>query len=169
MAKREKFVVRLTAAHRRQLDRLVSSGKHPARVLTRARILLKADGGAGGPGWGDAAIAEALDCGDRTVARVRQRYVEGGLDAALNAKRPTGRQYRKLDGKQEAQLIALACSPAPVGRGRWTMRLLADRLVELAVVESIDPATVWRTLKKTTSSRGSSSSGSSRRGRAPRS
>ena len=169
MAKREKFVVRLTPDHRRQLDRLVSSGKHPARVLTRARILLKADAGAGGPGWDDAAIAEALECGDRTVGRVRQRYAEAGLDAALYAKKPTGRQYRKLDGRQEAQLIALACGPAPDGRGRWTMRLLADKLVELEVVDGIDPATVWRTLKKTLSSHGSSSSGSSRRSRTRRS
>jgi transposase len=166
MALPGKYVVRLAPAHRRQLDRLVSSGRHPARVLTRARILLKADAAEGGPGWGDAAIAEALECGERTVARVRQKYVQAGLDAALYAKKPTGRQYRKLDGKQEAQLIALACSPTPDGRGRWTMKLLADKLVELEVVESIDPATVWRTLKKTPSSRGSSSSGSSRRRRA---
>lgn len=154
MALKEKYVVRLTAGDRRQLQRLVSSGRHPARVLTRARILLRADAGAGGPGWEDAQVAEALECGDRTVARVRRRYTEGGLDAALYSKRPTGRQYRKLDGRQEAKLIALACSDPPGGRGRWTMRLLADRLVELAVVESIDPATVWRTLKKTRSSRG---------------
>ena len=169
MALREKRVVRLVPDHRRQLDRLVSSGKHPARVLTRARILLKADAAEGGPGWDDAAIAEALECGERTVARVRQKYVQAGLDAALYAKKPTGRQYRKLDGNQEAKLVALACSPAPDGRGRWTMKLLADKLVELEVVESIDPATVWRTLKKTRSSRGSSSSGSSPRGRARRS
>jgi transposase len=136
------------------LERLVSSGRHPARVLTRARILLRADAGDGGPGWDDARVAEALECGDRTVARVRRRYADGGLDAALHSRRPTGRQYRKLDGHQEAKLIALACSDPPGGRGRWTMKLLADRLVELAVVESIDPATVWRTLKKTTSSRG---------------
>ena len=154
MAFKEKYVVRLTAGDRRQLERLVSSGKHPARVLTRARILLRSDAGAGGPGWDDARVAEALECGDRTVARVRRRYAEGGLDAALHSKRPTGRQYRKLDGKQEARLVALACSEPPAGQARWTMKLLADRLAELAVVESIDPATVWRTLKKTTSSRG---------------
>jgi transposase len=169
MARKDKYVVRLTAGHRRLLEQMVSSGKHPARVLTRARVLLKADAGTGGPGWEDAAIAEALDCGERTVARVRQKYAAGGLDAALYAKKPTGRQYRKLDGKQEAKLVALACSPAPDGRGRWTMKLLADRLVELQVVEGIDPATVWRTLKKILSSRGSSSSGSSRRRRTPRS
>ena len=169
MARKDKYVVRLTADHRRQLAQMVSSGQHPARVLTRARVLLKADAGTGGPGWEDAAIAEALDCGERTVARVRQKYAGGGLDAALYAKKPTGRQYRKLDGSQEARLVAVACSPAPDGRARWTMKLLADKLVELEVVESIDPATVWRTLKKTRSSRGSSSSGSSRPGRAVRS
>ena len=90
MAFKEKYVVRLTAGDRRQLERLVSSGKHPARALTRARILLRADAGAGGPGWDDARVAEALECGDRTVARVRRRYAEGGLDAALHGKRPTG-------------------------------------------------------------------------------
>jgi transposase len=169
VALKDKYVVRLTPDHRRRLEHMVSSGKHPARVLTRARVLLKADAGTGGPGWEDAAIAEALDCGDRTVARVRQRYAAGGLDAALHAKKPTGRQYRKLDGDQEARLIAVACSPAPGGRARWTMKLLADKLVELEVVESIDPATVWRTLKKTRSSRGSSSGGSSRPSRAGRS
>jgi transposase len=154
MARADKYVVRLIPDHRRQLDQMVSSGKHPARVLTRARILLKADAGKAGPGWDDAAIADALDCGSRTVARVRQKYVTGGLDTALYARKPTGRQYRKLDGTQEAKLIAVACSAAPEGRARWTMKLLADRLVELQVVESIDPATVWRTLKKTRSSRG---------------
>jgi hypothetical protein len=94
-----------------------------------------------------------------TIARVRQQFTAEGLDATLHKKKAAGRQYRKLDGTQEAQLVALACSPAPEGRARWTMTLLADKLVELAVVESIDPATVWRVLKKTTSSRGSSSSG----------
>src|SRR5262245_45736970 len=124
MALKEKSVVRLTAGDRRQLQRLVSSGRHPARVLTRARILLRADAGDGGPGWEDAQVAEALDCGDRTVARARRRYTDGGPDAALYSKRPTGRQYRKLDGRQEAKLIALACSDPPGGRGRWTMKLL---------------------------------------------
>jgi transposase len=169
MALRDKRVVCLTPDDRRRLDRLVSSGEHPARVLTRARILLKADAGDGGPGWDDGAIADALECGARTVARVRQKYVETGLDAALYARKPTGRQYRKLDGRQEAKLVALACAPAPDGRSRWTMKLLADKLVELEVVDGINPATVWRTLKKIRSSRGSSSSGSSRRGRTPRS
>src|SRR5262245_59498784 len=136
MALQDKYVVTLAAGDRRQLERLVSSGQHPARVLTRARILLQADSGDGGPACDDATIAGALDCGDRTVARVHRRYAEGGLNEALYAKKPAGRQYRKLDGEQEARLVALACSEAPGGRGRWTMRLLADKLVALEVVES---------------------------------
>ena len=104
-----------------------------------------------------------------TVQRVRQQFAREGLDATLHRKKPTGRQYRKLDGRQEAELVALACSEPPAGHARWTMTLLAGRLVELEVVEAIDPATVWRTLQKTNSSRGSSSSGSSRRRPAGRS
>ena len=159
MPRKTKHVVRLEADERRQLARLVRSGKHPARVLTHARILLKADASEGGPGWGDEDIAAALECGVRTVARVRQKFAEGGLDAAVHRKKPTGRRYRKLDGEQEARLVALACSPAPEGRGRWTLKLLADRLVELEVVGAVSDETVRRTLKKTNSSRGSSNSG----------
>jgi transposase len=95
-----------------------------------------------------------------TVQRVRHQFAADGLDATLHRKKPTGRQYRKLDGAQEARLVQIACSEPPAGRVRWTMRLLADRLVELEVVAAIDPATVCRTLQKTTSSRGSSSNGS---------
>ena len=125
---------------------------------------------ADGPdGWADEDIADHLGTSRVTVTRVRQQFAAEGLDAALHPKKPTGRQYRKLDGAQEAKLVAVACSKAPDGHARWTMKLLADRLVELEVVESIDPATVWRTLQNTTSSRGSSSSGSSRRRRAGRS
>ena len=163
-----KVVVRLTAEQRQALEKLVHTGTHPAHAVRRARILLKAD--AGGPdAWPDERIAEALDVCRMTVARVRQQFAADGLDATLHKRRAAGRQYRKLDGEQEARLVALACSKAPDGHARWTMKLLADRLVELEVVESIDPATVWRTLKKTRSSRGSSSSGSSRRGRTRRS
>lgn len=154
MTRKAKHIVRLESDHRRQLTRLVRSGKHPARVLIHARILLKADAGDGGPGWDDAAIAAALDCGLRTVARIRKKFAEGGLDAAVHRKKPTGRRYRKLDGEQEARLIALACSPAPEGRARWTLKLLADRLVELEVIDAISDETVRRTLKKTNSSRG---------------
>ena len=162
MAPASKVVIRLTDEQRRALQALVRTGTQPAHARRRAQILLRAD--ADGPdAWPDERVAEALGICRMTVSRVRQQFAAEGLDATLHKKRPAGRQYRKLDGAQEARLIALACSPPPAGQARWTMKLLADKLVELEVVESIDPATVWRTLKKTTSSRGSSSSGSSRR------
>lgn len=158
MALADKCVVRLDNGQREALRRIVHTGRHPARLLRRAHILLKTD--ADGPdGWTDDRIAEALDTTRMTVRRVRHQFVAEGLDAALHRKKPTGRQYRKLDGRQEAQLIAIACSPPPQGRARWTMKLMADKLVELEVVESIDPATVCRTLQKTNSNRGSNSSG----------
>ncbi len=161
MTPAHKVVIRLTDEQRQTLKTLIRTGNHAAHSRTRAHILLKAD--ADGPdAWPDERIAEALGICRMTVSRVRQQFIAEGLDATLHKKRAAGRQYRKLDGQQEAQLIALACSPAPNGRAGWTMKLLADRLVEMEVVESIDPATVWRTLKKTTSSRGLNSSGSSR-------
>jgi transposase len=146
MALKDKFIVLLTGEQRDELERLATTGQHPAATITRARILLKAD--AQGDGWADDRIAEALDTSTATVARIRKKFVQQGLEAAMQRQRPTGRLYRKLDGAQEAQLAALACSPPPEGQARWTMRLLADKLVELEVVQSIDPATVWRTLKK---------------------
>ena len=150
-----KYIVRLTDEERTDLEDLIHTGKHrAAATLIHARILLKADGGPGGPGWDDARIAEAVECGASTVYRVRQAFVEEGLTAALFRKKPTGRLYRKLDGVQEAQLITLACSTPPAGRTHWTMRLLADRMVELQVVESISPECVRMTLKKTNSSPG---------------
>ena len=148
-----KVVVRLAAEQREALGRVVHAGTHPAARRRRAQILLRAD--ADGPdAWTDEEIAEHVGTSRMTVMRVRQQFAAEGLDATLHRKKPTGRQYRKLDGKQEAVLVTLACSTAPEGRSGWTMQLLADRLVEMRVVESIDPATVWRTLKKTTSSRG---------------
>ena len=159
MALKEKYVVRLTAAQRRELERMARSGERSARMLVRARILLKADAADGGPAWDDASTAEALDCGARTVARVRKKFAQGGLDLALHRKKPTGRQYRKLDGDQEARLVAIACSAPPAGRARWTLKMLADRLVELEVVDRICDETVRRTLKKTNSSPGGIASG----------
>jgi transposase len=149
VALKDKYVVRLTADDRRELGRMARSGRHPARTLVHARILLKADAAEGSPGWDDAAIAEALDCGARTVARVRRKYAEGGLGSALHRKKPTGRQYRKLDGQQEARLVAVACSAPPAGKARWTLKMLADKLVELEVVAAVSDETVRRTLKKT--------------------
>ena len=149
MALKDKFLVRLSADQRTQLEQMIAAGRHAAAALVHARILLKADTGAAGPGWADGAIADALECGPSTVARVRKRFAQGGLDGAVHRKRPTGREYRKLDGTQEAKLVALACSTPPEGKGRWTLKMLADRLVELEVVDAVSDETVRRVLKKT--------------------
>ena len=150
----KKYIVTLTEEEREMLQALLSRGKAAARKLTHARILLKADAAPGGPQWRDDTIAEALDIGGATVERVRRQFVEEGLEAALE-RRPSRRQYhRKLDGDGEAHLIALACQEPPEGRSRWTLRLLADRMVALEYVDQISYQTVRRTLKKTNSSLG---------------
>ena len=154
-----KYIVRLTAEERMQLTELISTGRRAASVLTRARMLLKADASEGGPHWSDQEIAEAVETSLSSIHRVRQTFVEEGLAAVLARQQPTGRQYRKLDGAQEARLVALTCSTPPEGRVRWTLQLLADRLVELEVVDTIGRECVRTTLKKTTSSRGRRSSG----------
>ena len=146
----KKYLVTLTPDERDRLTALISAGKRSALTLTRARILLKADEAEGGPAWEDAKIVEALDCGLRTVERVRQRFVERGLEAALGRKpQDQPSRERKFDGAAEARLIALACSEPPEGRARWTLKLLADQLVELEVFESVSDETVRRVLKKT--------------------
>jgi transposase len=152
--RKTKYAVFLTEAERARLRTLIGCGEAPARMLTRARILLKANQGEGGPSWADAAIAGALDVHPTTVARVRRQCVEDGLDAALTRKRPDRVYARKLDGTGEAHMIALACSTPPAGRERWTLRLLADELVRLEVVEDISYETVRRTLQHTSSSPG---------------
>jgi transposase len=154
MALKDKIVVLLSPDERHMPEAMTRTGTHAARALAHARILLMADRGEAGDGDTDDVIAEAVGASAGTVARARKRSVAAGLEAALHRRRPTGRQYRELDGAQEARLIAVACSEPPAGRGRWTLRLLADRLVELEVVGSIDPATVHRALKRTTSRRG---------------
>jgi transposase len=154
-----KYLVRLTQEERQALSTLVSTGRAAAAKLLHARILLKADVGDGGRIWTDAEIAVALDTSESTVHRVRQAFVEQGWEAALARQRPTGRQYRKLDGAQEAQLIALACSAPPTGRARWTLKLLADKLVTLEVVDRISAECVRTTLKKTTSNHGGRNNG----------
>ena len=144
-----------TAEERQGLQEMIAAGKAAAQKLAHARILLKADAAAGGPAWPDARIAEAVEVSIATVERVRQRFVEQGLEAALGRKkqdRPS--RPRKLDGRAEARLIALACSAPPEGRKEWTMQLLADKLVELEVVGAVCDETVRRALKKTRSSRG---------------
>ena len=148
------YRVGLTEAQRAELRGLVGSGVAPARMLTRARILLKADHGEGGPGWSDAAVAGALDVNPSTVLRVRRQFVAEGLEATLARKRPDRVYERALDGRQEAHLVALTCGEPPDGQARWSLRLLADELVRLEVVETISHETVRQTLKKTTSRRG---------------
>ena len=146
----KKYRVTLTAEERRGLQELIASGKAAAQKLAHARILLKADAAADGPGWADDRIAEAVEVSIATVERVRRRFVEHGLEAAL-VRKPQDRPSRlaKLDGRAEAHLIALACSKPPEGRAEWTMQLLADKLVELRLVDSISDETVRRTLQKT--------------------
>lgn len=150
---RQQYVVQLTPTEREQLQGLIAAGTAPARKLTHARILLKSDQGPDGPGWIDRRVAEAVESSQPTVARVRKQYVEEGLEAALNRRAPNRIYRRKLDGAQEAQLIALACSAPPTGYADWNLRLLADQLVELEIVDTISYQTVRRTLKKTNSSR----------------
>ena len=149
-----KYAVYLTEAERGQLRTLIGRGEAPARMLTHARILLKANQGDGGPAWSDAAIAGALDLHPDTVARVRRAYVGAGLEAALARKAPERVYARALDGAAEAHLVAVACSDPPAGRERWTLRLLADEQVRLDVVETVSYETVRRTLKQTRSSPG---------------
>jgi Homeodomain-like domain len=149
-----KYAVNLTEEQRAQLRTLIGQGTAPARKLTHARILLKADQGEGGPGWPDAAIAGALEVHPATVGRVRRACVDHGLDAALDRKAPDRVYPRRLDGEAEAHLIAVACSAPPAGRARWTLRLLADELVRLEVVDTISYETVRRTFAQTPSNRG---------------
>jgi transposase len=146
----KKYVVRLIKEEREQIEKLVRRGRAHARSLLYGRILLKAD--ADGPDrWTDERIADALEVSTATVARQRQRFVEDGLEVALMAKKPGRPRRRVLDGRAEAHLVALSCSEPPEGRGSWTLRLLADRMVELGHVGGVSHETVRRTLKKTNS------------------
>jgi hypothetical protein len=148
------YRVVLSEERRAEVRGLVGAGVASARTLTRARILRKADHGDGGPGWSDAAIAGALDVNPSTVLRVRRQFVAEGLAATLERTRPDRVSERALDGEREAHLIALACSETPDGADRWSLRLLADDLVRLEVVETISHETVRQTLNKTTSTHG---------------
>lgn len=151
---RKQHFVRLTPEERADLQQLISAGAAPARRQMRARILLKADTSVTGPRWTDAAIAEALECGVRTVARVRAQFATAGLAATLQRQPRSATTPPKLDAAAEAQLVAIACSAPPTGRTRWTLRLLSARLVELGIVTSIASETVRQTLKKTSSNPG---------------
>lgn len=151
---RKQYVVRLSEDERASLRTLIGRGDAPARVQAHARILLKANRGEGGPEWTDGSISTALEVDPTTVARVRKLYVTEGLEAALHRKAPDRVYRRKLDGEQEARLVAVACSEPPTGHKRWTLRLLADRLVDLEVVDAVSYETVRQALKQTGSNRG---------------
>ena len=149
-----KYVVRLTEEERDELQGIVRRGKVAAAKRTRAQMLFKADAGLEGSGPTDEQVAQALEVSTRAVHRVRKAYVEEGLSAAIERQPRREQPRRKLDGTAEAHLVAVACSPPPGGRARWTLQLLSDKLIELQVVESISRECVRRTLKKTRSSRG---------------
>jgi transposase len=143
---KKKHIVRLTPEERDELEKLVSAGEARARKLMHAHILLEAD--ADGPNWTDNQISQALSVGRATIERVRKAFVEEGLPDSLNRKRRRKNTPRKLDGDQEAHLMALACSPAPKGHDRWTLRLLADKMVKLEYVDTLSYETVRQVLKK---------------------
>ena len=150
----KKYIVELDAQERARLNALITKGKASANAILKARILLKADSGEGGPGWQDGEIIAALDTSRRTVMRVREKFVTEGLDAALTRKkRETPSVAPIFDGERQAKLIALACSEPPEGFARWTIRLLAEHVVEREIVLAAHFNTVGRALKKTTSSR----------------
>ena len=164
MARKEisvkKYVVRLSAEERQQLEAMIRKGKGPARRLLKARILLKADVSDAGPGWSDSRIIAALDTSASMVYRVRKQLVEEGFEAVLSRKqRATPAVPPIFDGEKEAKLIALACSKPPKGRARWTLRLLENKVVELGIVERASDSTIHRTLKKTASNRIGGSAG----------
>jgi transposase len=159
MGKEAKHVVRLDREERAELEQILATPRAAAERVLRARVLLKADEGAEGPAWSDAAIADAFEISVSKIQRLRQRLVDEGLAATLVRHPSPQARPRKLDGAQEARLVTLACSAPPAGQGRWTLQLLADQLVVLQVVDAISDETVRRTLKKTRSSRGASVSG----------
>lgn len=143
------YIVELSEPERSYLETLVSKGKAAARKITHGRILLGSDSGPGGPGWTDQQIVEAIGVSRLTAERVRKRFVMEGLEAALNRKRQKNRKPKKIDGAVEAHLIAVACSKPPEGRARWTLKLLAGRLIELELVDAVSRETVRQALKKT--------------------
>ena len=151
---KKKYIVTLTDQERSSLENLTKKGKSPAYKVNHARILLLADTNRSGGGWKDLDISQALKISVAMIERVRQRFVEKGLEGALSRKQPPNRRQRRLDGKQEAYLIALTCSSSPDGYKNWTLRMLAERMVELEYVETLSHETVRQTLKKTSSSLG---------------
>lgn len=162
MPRKQKHPVTLTSQERAQLESFISIGRPPARAALHARVLLRADQGPEGPACPNTEIAESLGCCAQTITRVRARFARGGLESGVHRKKQDGQPPRKLDGRQEAHLIALACSEAPAGRSGWSLRLLAGRMVELGHADSISHETIRRVLKRGVSSPGRSSSGAYR-------
>jgi hypothetical protein len=151
----KKYIVKLSKDERNTLKKLIKSGRGPARMFTRARILMKTDQGQHGPSWGDEKISDALDVTVQTIERIRKQLVEEGFDAVLARRQYTQKISRKkIDGDVEAHLIALSCSEPPEGFARWTLRLLANKVVELGYVENISHESIRQTLKKTNLNRG---------------
>lgn len=149
-----KYIVRLSEQERKHLTSLVRKGKVIAYKRMHAQVLLSCDEGEQGPAMSNQEVTDALGLSKGTPRNIRKRFVEEGFEAALGRKKQKNpSRPRKLDGKAEARLIALACSPPPEGRARWTLRMLADKLVTLDIVETISTNTVLRTLKKTSSNR----------------
>ena len=145
----KKYIVKLTEQEREELEQMISTGKHSARKLMHARIMLLADESTEKPNFTDEQICEAIGTSLSTIGRVRQKFVEEGVEAALSRRKGTGIRDLKIDGECEAHLVALTCSAAPEGHKRWTLRMLADKMVKLEYIDSISYETVRRTLKKT--------------------
>jgi len=155
-----KYSVKLSAGQRQMLEEIVRKGEAPARKIMHANILLKTDSGEQGPRWSMKKIQEAFGVGSTLVKNIRKRCVENGIEDALNRRsQPERPEKRKIDGEQEAHIIALLCTEKPEGRERWTLRALTDRIIEVEIVEEVSYETVRTILKKMTSNRGKSSNG----------
>ena len=146
---KKKYIVSLTPSERDFLEQLTKKGKIAAYKMNHARILLKANINQEGGGWIDRKISESLDIGHATIERVRQRFVEEGIEVALNRREQKKRRQKIIDGEKEAYLIAYACSETPTGKGNWTLKMLADKMVELNYVEQVSTETIRQSLKKT--------------------
>jgi transposase len=146
---KKKYIVALTNFEREDLEQLTKKGKIAAYKMNHVRILLLADINQKGGGWSDLQISESLNVGHATIERVRQRFVESGIESALTRKKQQNRRAKIIDGEKEAYLIAIACSETPKGKAKWTLQMLADKMIELEYVETVSPETIRKTLKKT--------------------